>query len=602
MNGETKTLQQDSVSSTCQNCKNQFTIEPDDFAFYEKINVPAPTRCPECRQVQRMAFRNDRNLYKRTCDALGHTEEIFSIHSPDVPIKVYDHAYWYSDDWDPMKYGREYDFSVTFFKQMKDLMYDVPWFNLFRGRNAENSPYTNNVGDLKNCYLVFHAGSGTEDCYYSQNLIQCKNIVDSLLIKNSELCYECVNCIRCFRGLYSIDCEDSTDISFCKNCHGCSNCFGCVNLRSKQYYFFNEPYSKDGYAQKLREFDIGSYKDLSYTREKAEKLFTEHILKYMHGRHNQNISGDYINYSKNAFGCFDVRDVENSKYCNGLDRGPISECYDYTAWGNNATLIYDCLGCGHDVSELQFSFMCKITCSNLRYCAYISTSSNLFGCMSLRSKEYCILNKQYSKKEYEELVPKIINHMNEMFYTDRQGRVYKYGEFFPPELSPFVYNETIAQEYFPLSKEKAEKQGYRWKEPEERYYEVTRKPEDLPDHIKDIKDDILKEVIGCEHQNKCNEQCTTAFKIIKDELQFYRKTNLPLPRLCPNCRHYQRLKQRNPFKFWRRQCICDYKIYKNTVKHFHHPEGRCPNEFETSYAPERGEIVYCEECYNAEVV
>ena len=34
MNQETK---------TCQNCKAQFIIEPDDFTFYEKINVPPPT-------------------------------------------------------------------------------------------------------------------------------------------------------------------------------------------------------------------------------------------------------------------------------------------------------------------------------------------------------------------------------------------------------------------------------------------------------------------------------------------------------------------------------------------------------------------------------
>ncbi|GAH75117.1 unnamed protein product, partial [marine sediment metagenome] len=159
-----------------------------------------------------------------------------------------------------------------------------------------------------------------------------------------------------------------------------------------------------------------------------------------------------------------------------------------------------------------------------------------------------------------------------------------------------------AQEYFPLTKEEAEEQGYRWREPETKDYKITIKPDDLSDHIKDVEDSILKETIGCEHAGKCNEQCTTAFKIIPQELQFYKKMNLPLPRLCPNCRHYQRLKQRNPLKLWHRQCMCDYKVYKNTVEHRHHPDGKCPNEFETSYAPDRKEIVYCEQCYNAEIV
>ncbi|HEY4526141.1 MAG TPA: hypothetical protein VJL32_03550 [Candidatus Paceibacterota bacterium] len=41
--------------------------------------------------------------------------------------------------------------------------------------------------------------------------------------------------------------------------------------------------------------------------------------------------------------------------------------------------------------------------------------------------------------------------------------------------------------------------------------------------------------------------------------------------------------------------------YKNFATHFH-GENPCPTEFETSYAPDRPEIVYCEQCYNSEVV
>jgi len=199
-----------------------------------------------------------------------------------------------------------------------------------------------------------------------------------------------------------------------------------------------------------------------------------------------------------------------------------------------------------------------------------------------------------------------------MPYMDQKGRVYRYGEFFPPELSPFAYNETIAQEYFPLTKEEAEAQGYRWRDPDTKNYTITKLPSALPDHIKDVNDSILKETIGCAHAappaGGCNHQCTTAFKIIPEELQFYRRMNLPLPRLCPNCRHYERLAQRNPLRLWHRQCMCDPSTssgqatkYQNTAKHFH-GDKPCPNEFETSYSPERPEIVYCEQCYNAEVV
>jgi CxxC-x17-CxxC domain-containing protein len=193
------------------------------------------------------------------------------------------------------------------------------------------------------------------------------------------------------------------------------------------------------------------------------------------------------------------------------------------------------------------------------------------------------LNKQYTKEEYEKLVPKIIKHMNDMPYTDKKGKVYKYGEFFPSELSPFAYNETIAQEYYPKNKSEILEAGHRWREPDVKQYKVTLQPADLPDHIKDVSDDILNQVIECEHKGECNEQCMGAFKIIPSELQFYRAMNLALPRLCSNCRHYGRLRQRTPFKLWDRQCA------------------KCGKDIKTSYAPDREEIVYCEQCYQQEV-
>ena len=41
--------------------------------------------------------------------------------------------------------------------------------------------------------------------------------------------------------------------------------------------------------------------------------------------------------------------------------------------------------------------------------------------------------------------------------------------------------------------------------------------------------------------------------------------------------------------------------YQNTIQHAHGTEP-CPNEFETTYSPDRPEIVYCEQCYQQEVV
>ena len=200
-----------------------------------------------------------------------------------------------------------------------------------------------------------------------------------------------------------------------------------------------------------------------------------------------------------------------------------------------------------------------------------------------------------------------------MPYIDAGGRVYSYGEFFPPDMSPWGYNETQAQEYFPLERDDIEKQGFRWREFEKRIYSVTKKASELPDRIEDAGDKLLEEVIQCAHEEKndhpwgCGSSCPTAFRLTREELQFYRQMHLPLPRMCFNCRHFERIAWRNKPHLWHRSCHCAGEksangVYANTSIHPSHAKGEpCPNEFETSYAPERPEIVYCETCYQSEV-
>ncbi len=192
-----------------------------------------------------------------------------------------------------------------------------------------------------------------------------------------------------------------------------------------------------------------------------------------------------------------------------------------------------------------------------------------------------------------------------MPYTDKGGRIYKYGEFFPNDASPFAYNESVAQEHFPLKQVDAEKMGFTWKEMKEKNYKATISPFAISDDPKKIDDTITTEVIGCINEGKGEHNCTIAFRILPDELQFYKQLNVPIPVFCPNCRHHQRLKQRNALKLFKRKCQCagqesENKLYKNTGVHAH-ADNHCENEFETSYDPERAEIVYCEKCYQQEV-
>jgi len=178
--------------------------------------------------------------------------------------------------------------------------------------------------------------------------------------------------------------------------------------------------------------------------------------------------------------------------------------------------------------------------------------------------------------------------MDEMPYTDKAGNVYKYGEFYPIELSPFGYNESCAPELLALSKEQALERGYSWQDNVQKTVgKETLLPKNIPDSINDIDDSILEEVLVC-------VECNRNYKIVQNEFIFYKKMKIPIPRKCFFCRHANRLARRNPFKLWHRQCMCEKR------KHFH-GTGKCAVEFETSYAPDRPEIVYCEKCYQQEV-
>lgn len=50
-------------------------------------------------------------------------------------------------------------------------------------------------------------------------------------------------------------------------------------------------------------------------------------------------------------------------------------------------------------------------CNDVHYSSICFNSDNLFGCTGMKQNKYCILNKQYTREEYEILVPKIIEKM-----------------------------------------------------------------------------------------------------------------------------------------------------------------------------------------------
>jgi len=579
----------------CQNCKGNFTIEPDDFSFYEKIKVPPPTWCPECRFQRRCLFRNERKLFRNIDGVTG--DPILSLYPPEAGFPVYEDSYWASDDWDPLSYGMDFDRSRPFLAQLYELSQKVP-----RPRtdavNMVRSEYSGNAADLKNCYLIFNS-SFSEDSAYGNGIDYCKNCYDNSHIQLSEKCYESFWLTKCYDTSFSSQCEDCVSVWFSKNCRGCMNCFGCANLVNKSHYFFNQPLSKEEYDKKIKSLDLSKWSNLQKIKEQIKETWVNFPVKYLQVIKNYLSDGEYVAYSKNARHCYLIRGAEDIAYVQYGQVPTFRDSMDVLVGGCNSELVYESSVCGWNSSQIRFGWECWDGGIDFEYSMFCGkNASHIFGSVSISSGEYIILNKKYTKEEFYKLRDEIRKHMDDMPYVDAKGRVYKYGEFFPIEFSPFAYNDTITPEHFPLSKEEILAYGAKWYEISKSEYKTTIDSSNIPDDINDIPDSFIDEIISC-------GICKRAYRILSSEIQFLKQNGLPLPRNCINCRHEIRISQRNNSKLYKRKCNCggnnsENNKYKNETKHFHCDDA-CSNEFLTSYAPERPEIVYCERCYQQEL-
>ncbi|MEK7569469.1 MAG: hypothetical protein AAB500_01085 [Patescibacteria group bacterium] len=566
-----------SETRQCQNCHQNFTIEPDDFGFYEKIKVPPPTFCPDCRLLRRFMHTSETVLYKRKCDFSG--KEIFSMYSENTIFPVYETDIWYSDAWDPYEYGMDFDENRPFLEQFLELQNKIPRMSIVRQGKAVNSPYAHRVTDPKNSYMVFRSSYPEDSMYLYNGKMHIKDCCDGSWLYECELCYECVNCANCYNVKFSQESKDSRDCSFIYSCRNCSNCVGCVNLVSAEYCIWNKKYTKQEYFEKLKEMKLNTFSGIEKMKIEFENFRKKFPQRAIMSIKSEKVSGNWFLNSKNVTKSFDCEGVKDGKYLFMVFNA--EDCMDYFEWGNKAEQIYETENSGIDIARLSFCNQCWRGSHDLWYCHSCQGSHNCFGCMGLKKGEYSILNKKYTKGEYEKLVPQIIEQMKTMPYTDNRGLEYRFGENFPASFSDFGYNETIANYYHPLTKEEAQEKGYRWADRLKNNYQVTLKASELPEMIGEVNDSILDEVIECAEKDHPNS--VGAYRITQNELNFYRRMDLPLPRVCFDIRHIRRMNKRPPLKIIKRHC------------------SQCGVEVETVYTEEYAPIVYCESCYQKEV-
>lgn len=561
------------MQKTCANgwCKASFDVTDEDLAFYYKVSpvfegkkfaVPAPSLCPDCRRQRRCQWRNERMFFQRSCD-LCHKSTI-SVHPTGNAYPVYCLACWRGTAWDALEYGRPYDATQGFFSQFHHLYQATPQRATVseEGLTCENCEYCFDISYSKNCYCVYGTWN-TENSLYTNLAEYSKFCVDCYDTKlGSELVYECLDSQHLYHCSYLQNSDNCYDCIFGFDLKGCKDCLGCINLRQKQFCIFNTQYSETEYRKLFSTYNLSSFSGIEKFRAEFSVFTAKIPRRCLNQQQCESSLGDHLFRCKEVEGFI----VCTSEYARWIERSDsVKHCYDILQSGNPQWCLE--LITGDNAYVVLFSMYCNHS-KYLLYCSDCLSCEHCIGCVSLRNKKYCILNVQYTKEEYETLASSLLGAMQE------RG---EFGEFFPGSLSPFGYNATNAGEFYPLPQDTVDERGWHWQEnPPRTLGKETISTENLPDDINDINDTIVSAILAC-------NDCQKNYRLLSQELDFYRKMNIPVPRRCPDCRHRHRLSRRTPFALSHRTC------------------SRCQKSISTSYNPERPEIVYCEECYLKEV-
>ncbi len=527
------------MERTCTACSVNFEITDEDLAFYDKVSpifngkkerIPPPTHCPNCRLRRRMSTRNQAYMYQRKSSKTGKT--IFSGYPESVPFPIIEKETWFSDAHDGREFGRDPDFSRPFFEQFMEIRNVVPLFAA-SVLDMENSEYCNNASHMKNCYLVFNT-SYSEDSMYGENVWFTKDTVDCTQCLKCEVCYDCTKCESCYGVQNAIFSENCSDSYYLSHCRSCKNCFCCVNLSHKEYCWFNEQLTKEEYESRLKQVPLSSYSARQHIAEQFHAFTLQFPRPHAVIRACEDCTGHCLSQCKSVQESFHVSDAQNVKYGFMIFEST-KDCMDFTIYGTQTELIYESIICGDRAYNIQFSNECWNGSSNLLYCQHCVSCDSCFGCNAMHNKKYCILNKQYTKEEYEALVPKIIEHMRSTG---------EWGEFFPEQETPFGYNHTLSQRYFPKTKEEILAAGFRWQDdpPQDSIgaCDVNTLPDGLPE-----SDDLI--IVRSEFSGR-------AFKITSREIKRYRELNVPLPRMAYDERMDQRSELTGGVKLYDRTC------------------------------------------------
>ena len=413
-------------------------------------------------------------------------------------------------DWPEIGYNFLEQFSVLFASHTKAAVSHV-WSN-------ENADYCNTCFGTKNAYLSFVSGFNTQNIFYStQTWENVQNVFNSSLVTNgsSNVYYSRVinNSYNVFYSQYMYNCSD---MWFCSSCIWCHHCIDCEWLENMSYCIGNKQYTQNIFEDMKREYTPEKFSILHWS------TFAKKGLNFSCGdcvwswlyRCNNLIDG---------YNAMHYADSKNVVFSDGLTW--VKNYYDCIDTGTNSNDFYAICQWGEDSNHCYMCNFVSLWCFNVFYSIHMESCSFCLGCIGLKNKQFCILNKQYTKEERYAKVDEIFSAM------EQEGTLW---EFFPASMNPFYFNDTAAYLIDPsFTKEEVTKLWYlRRDEPVKvdipegvdvvQVSELGEYESLNSDRSRHIDPTILTKIIIDEQGNY--------YKIVNMEYDFLMKHGLPLPR------------------------------------------------------------------------
>ena len=485
------------------------------------VSLPIPNVHPSEALRQMYVFGALRWLFKDKSALSG--APLLTRYNPVDGYKVCTQDEFY-DGVDNRAVGQEYDFSRPFFEQWNDLLRSVILPPLSK-TNCEDSEYVNGAQNVKSCYLCF-AVWDCRDCMYCLSISRCNDCLDLVFSRECQFCYSSVSLIRCYEVHNSKDCKDCTECFGCYDCQSCTKCYGCVGLFHQEHCIFNEKVSKEKYEAFISEKHLGNFTSRLCAESECGVFWssTNHTVNTL--INCTDCSGAYLDRCENCVQCWEA---SGCKDCSNLIAGIDS---DHCSRGFARRSEYTFFTHGLDCQNSAYCYT-LFGGSNILYSAYMyGGCMDCFGCIALNKQQYCILNKQYTKSEYEDLAPRVIAHMKSTG---------EWGEWFPVKFAPHLYHESSIHEFMAdIPESVARARGYRVGEEVENVYpskflQGKLIPEQVDSTVVDL---LITTPIRCAITGK-------HFNIQKREIEFCMRHKLPVPRVHWRERMRQKFTQRS---------------------------------------------------------